>query len=83
MPVSWTNIRIPVELHGRLRRLAVEYGRSLMNCDPPQFMPKVPDDIAERESIPLWFIIEKAVREFEDHRRRSRYKNRKQPKTAP
>jgi hypothetical protein len=76
MPISWKNIRIPLELHARLVRLAEAFDRSLENCDPPQFTPKVPWEFLDRGGTPLWFVVEKAVKELEAHRRRSKYKRK-------
>ena len=77
MPTHWTNIRLPVELHARLVRLANEFDRADDNDMIGRFPIKLPPEFADRGGTPLWFVIQKAVAELEQHRERSRYKHRK------
>lgn len=77
MPIKWCNIRLPHELHARLMRLAEEFDQATVSDRPPQCQPRVPAEFADRGVIPHWWIIQRAINEFEAHRRRSRSKRKK------
>jgi hypothetical protein len=78
MAIQWTNIRIPVHLHARLVRMADEIHRRSCDWLPGQFESKLPAEFLDR-GVPLWWVIERSLTEFEDHRRRSRWKRRRRP----
>jgi hypothetical protein len=70
MPTDWTNIRVPRDLHARIADLAEEMEQRAINCDPPKFLSQLPWEFKEY-GVPLWWVIQRAMKEFEDHRRRS------------
>ena len=76
MPIQWTNIRIPRDLHERLVILAEEMDRRWDNWLPGQFQSQRPSEFLDR-NIPLWWVIQRAMAEFEGHRCRSRRRPQK------
>lgn len=76
MPIHWTNIRIPRDLHERLVTLAEEMYRRYDHWHPGQFRSQMPSEFFDR-GIPIWWVIQRAMAEIEGHRRRSRRRSRK------
>jgi hypothetical protein len=68
MGMKWQNIRIPADLHERLLGLAVE----MDHAEQQGWRQKRPSDGVDREQTPIWWVLERAVTEFEQHRKRSR-----------
>jgi len=68
-------IRIPASMKTRVERL-----RDELQASYEAGRISLPDGI-DCERIPLWFVLERALDELEDHRSRSR-KSRKNSKTA-
>ena len=66
MAKDWKMIRVPDELHAELNRLRKKFddaqARGTMD---------VPSEFADRGGTPHWYVIAKAVEEFEDHAKRS------------
>tara|TARA_R110000824_G_scaffold741_6_gene4615 strand:+ start:3962 stop:4297 length:336 start_codon:yes stop_codon:yes gene_type:complete len=71
-------VRIPRELKDRIDALRDEFEESA-----GAGRMDLPDHVCENstERLPIWFVIEKALNELEDHRARSR-KTRKNSKTT-
>ncbi len=71
-------VRIPRELKARIDALRDQFETSAVE-GRMELPGHVGDNSTER--LPIWFVIEKALDELEDHRARSR-KTRKNSKTA-
>ncbi len=65
--MKWKNIRIPAELHKKLSEMCNRFDK----CQTLGIMD-VPSEFADRGGTPYWYVIEKAIREYEEHRQRSR-----------
>jgi len=66
MPIKWKNIRIPATLHARLQALAKQFDRA-----GEAAKIHLPGEFADRGGTPMWYVVEKAIKDFEDHRFRS------------
>jgi hypothetical protein len=76
MPIKWNNVRLPVELHGRIVRLAKRFDHSYIRQVPGRFVMDSPAEFQDRGGTPLWYVIQKAITELEQHRKRSKYKSK-------
>jgi len=65
--MKWKNIRIPEELHKKLSEMCKHFDK----CQELAIMD-VPSEFADRGGTPYWYVIEKTIHEYEEHRKRSR-----------
>jgi hypothetical protein len=78
MPVLWNNVRIPQKLHDRIVALTGAFDHAAWMG----WTNKVPSEFADRGGTPIWYVVERAIADFEAHRQRSRRRRASRMRSA-